>query len=581
MISLAVLIGWAADIDVAKTVLPGYPEMKPAGAGGFLLLAFGLCLSVQDANDRRFRWAAPVIGSIVAVAAVIVLGKYLFHVSNDIGAVLVPDLGPVPGSPGSRISPISALSFIFVGVSMALVRSGRFKQLSGGLVMLALIATYASVLGHLYHADTLYGFSGIDGMPLHTAFLFIVTGAGLLWRNREFHLIRLMNSSSLGGAAARRLIPFVVLAPTFIGWLRVTGQDRGLYDTGFGSAMETFTLVILMLVTVLFYSRTMHRADEKRRTTEAELADKEMRYRELFDYSQGLICIHDLDGVLSTVNRATLQMLGYSEEEMVGKNLRDFVRPERLPELDAYLREVTHEGLANGLLALQSKAGRSVILRYNNVLATEEGKEPYVLGHAQNVTELLEAQKQLKNLSLTDELTGLYNRRGFLTLAEQQLKLEQHGGTARGLILMFADMDGLKAINDTYGHEAGSQAIKTLARLIKSVVRSADLVARLGGDEFVILSIGAQGESCQLMVDRIHERIDEHNAESREPYLIACSIGVAPLDLESPATLEEIIAEADRAMYTEKKRRKAEASGDITDPPHSFVRPWTGHSPRV
>jgi hypothetical protein len=208
-VALAVLVGWAADIDAFKTVLPGYPEMKPVGAGGFLLLAVGLFLSVQDENDRRFRWATGVIGCIITASGVSVLGVYLFQFSTQIDAALLPNLDSTPGSPGPQFSPISALNFILAGIAMALVRSSRFRQLSGILVVLALIATYAAILGHLYHADTFYGFSDINGMPLHTAFLFIVTGAGLLWRNREFRLIRLMSSDSLGGAAARRLIPFV------------------------------------------------------------------------------------------------------------------------------------------------------------------------------------------------------------------------------------------------------------------------------------------------------------------------------------------------------------------------------------
>lgn len=575
-VALAVLVGWVAEIETFKTVFPGFPEMKPGGAGGFLLLAIGLISSVRAENERRFRWVPIVTGGIAAAGGIVVLAAYVFHVSSPVDAAVIPNLDSA--STASRVSPISAVSFIFIGVSMALVRRRRFGQASGILVVLAIIATYAAVLGHLYRADTFYGFSGLNGMPLHTAFLFLVTGAGLLSGNRDFGLMKLLTSDSIGGAAARRLIPFVILIPTVIDWARVAGQGEGLYDTGFGSAMGTFALVLLILSIVLFYSRTMHRADVKRRVAEAELAEKEMRYRELFDYSQGLICIHDMEGRLTTVNRASFQLLGYTEEEMLGRNLRDFVPPARHPDFDAYLRKVTHEGLADGLLELASKTGKRVVLRYYNVLAVEEGKEPYVLGHAQDVTELLQAQRQLQELSLKDELTGLYNRRGFVTMAEHQLKLEKHTGTARGLTLMFADMDGLKAINDTYGHDAGSHAIKTLGRLISSVVRGGDLVARWGGDEFVILSVGAQDENARLMADRILERIDEHNAESPEPYLIACSIGLAPL--EEGHSLEEVIAKSDQAMYAEKKRRKA-AQNEISDPPHSFIRPWTGHSPRV
>ncbi|MEK7855619.1 MAG: GGDEF domain-containing protein, partial [Acidobacteriota bacterium] len=224
-----------------------------------------------------------------------------------------------------------------------------------------------------------------------------------------------------------------------------------------------------------------------------------------------------------------------------------------------YLRQVTHEGLAQGLLELASREGKPVILRFNNVLASEEGKEPYVLGHAQDVTELLATQRALKNLSLTDDLTGLHNRRGFVTLAEQQIKLERHEGTARGLVLLFADLDGLKRINDTHGHEAGSDAIIEFSRIVKSVLRSSDLVARWGGDEFVILTIGSKAEHVGIMSDRINERLRHFNASSGKPYELACSIGLARVPTKGDKTFEKIIAEADEAMYAEKRRRKETA----------------------
>lgn len=571
-VSLAVLYGWAADIETLKTVLPGYPQMKPAGAGGFLLLAIGLALSLADDEKHGFRWPPMVIGTVAALGGATVLVSYFFQISSRIDSSLIPNLDP--SAAASRVSPISAVCFVLLGIAMAAVRSSRLSQLSGALVAIALVVTYAASLGHLYKAESFDGFSDLNGMPLQTAFLMLVIGTGLLWRNTEFYFIKLVSSSYLGGEAARYLIPAVVVIPTLIGWVRTIGQDNGLYDTGFGSAISIFTLVVMMLATVLGYSRTMNRADEKRRRAEGELAEKEMRYRELFDYSQGFICIHDLDGRLTTVNRAAQMLLGYSESELLGRSIGDLVAPDRRSHFDAYLRKVTNDGLADGLLELVSKSGKRVVLRYYNILATEAGKAPYILGHAQDVTELLDAQKKLKELSLKDDLTGLYNRRGFMTMAELQRKLERHSSTARGLTLMFADMDGLKAINDTYGHATGSEAIKTLGRLIASSVRSADLVARWGGDEFVILSIGAKDDNAQLVVDRILERIDVHNAESTDPYMISISIGSVPIN--DGHTLEEIIAKADEAMYAEKKRRQAERN--ISGRPFSYKPLPTEHT---
>lgn len=417
---------------------------------------------------------------------------------------------------------------------------------------------YAALLGHLYHAESLYGSASQAGIALNTAVALHLLGFAVLWQNRRFGLVRLLTSQSMGGRAARHLVPWVVLIPTLIGWARVIGQDIQLYDTGLGTAISTFILVALMLAMVFYFSAAVHRTDTKRRAAVSELAEKERSYRELFDYSQGLICVHDLDGRLSNVNRAALLLLKYDAEEMIGRRLTDFMHEEHLSVFDAYMRQVTYEGLADGLLQLRARDGRDVILRYHNVLAMEAGKEPYVLGHAQDVTELIHTQQELRNLSLTDDLTGLYNRRGFLTLSGQQLKLERHARTALGLTLLFADMDGLKAINDRYGHEAGSDAIKALAAILRGSVRDADLVARWGGDEFVVLSIGSERDNARLMVERIERRIEEFNSGSSLPYLIGCSIGVAPIDLDLSTDIEETIAGADKAMYEVKRQRKME-----------------------
>lgn len=562
MVAGAALFGWMANIGPLKTVVPGHPELKPAFAIGYLLFGAALFLS---GYERRFRRP---IGGIGLVAMVIAAAAAGYAFAGDPAAY---------GLNGGRV--LAALTLFILGLSFLLLAcDGPLHRASGFLALFALVVSYAVVLGGVYRADEFRGFAGQNGIAPQAILLSFVVAAGLIRQNRSLRVAQLFASDTLGGSAARRLVPFVIVVPTLIGWLRVTAEDGGLFDNGFGSAAATFTLVLVMIGIVIFYSVRIDEADLARRAAAAELAEKEMRYRELFDYGQGLICIHDLEGVLGTVNRAALQMLGYAEDEMVGRPLRDFVRPERQPDFDAYLRTVTHEGIANGLLELTAKDGRRIVLRYYNILATEEGKEPYVLGHAQDVTELLEAQRQLRELSLTDDLTGLYNRRGFLTMAEHQLKLERHTGTARGLTVLFADMDGLKAINDTYGHEAGSNAIRTLGRLVAASVRSGDLVARWGGDEIIILSVGAHGEHGRLMVDRIQESIDHYNSESREPFSIGCSIGFTSVD--HTRGFDEIIAEADKRMYAEKRRRKATRDSTASAPP-SFVRPWIDHTPSV
>ncbi len=165
----------------------------------------------------------------------------------------------------------------------------------------------------------------------------------------------------------------------------------------------------------------------------------------------------------------------------------------------------------------------------------------------------------LRSLSLIDDLTGLYNRRGFADLGEQYLKLARR--TARGVTMVFLDLDRFKTINDSLGHHVGDRALMKVADILRATFRRSDIVARLGGDEFAVLALEASGESAELLLDRLRERFGEFNRTSREPYQLAVSIGMARHDGDSRIRLEDLLAEADDAMYEEKRGRRRAVLG--------------------
>ncbi len=174
-----------------------------------------------------------------------------------------------------------------------------------------------------------------------------------------------------------------------------------------------------------------------------------------------------------------------------------------------------------------------------------------------DITPRKRVEEALRHMSVVDDLTSLYNRRGFVTLAEQQLKLAQRAH--RALSLFFIDLDNMKWINDTRGHLEGDQALVEAAAIIKEAFRESDLAARLGGDEFVVLAIDATEESIAQLNARLDERLAAHNRRADRPYELSLSIGVAHYDGVTPRTLDDLLAEADRAMY-ESKSRKREAA---------------------
>jgi diguanylate cyclase (GGDEF)-like protein len=161
-------------------------------------------------------------------------------------------------------------------------------------------------------------------------------------------------------------------------------------------------------------------------------------------------------------------------------------------------------------------------------------------------------QAELGNLALSDELTGLYNRRGFYALADRQLKLGRRSG--RAMLLFFIDVDGLKQINDSRGHTEGDWALKRTAEMLRKTFRDSDIIARLGGDEFAVLAIEASGHSEATMLARLQGYLDAVNAgETR--CNISLSVGVARFDHRDATSIAELMTQADQAMYKQKWSR--------------------------
>lgn len=175
-----------------------------------------------------------------------------------------------------------------------------------------------------------------------------------------------------------------------------------------------------------------------------------------------------------------------------------------------------------------------------------------------SVRERERTAEQLKLLSLTDDLTGLYNRRGFLALAEQQLRVAERD--EKPLMVVSADLDGLKAINDGYGHQAGDAAIVETARVLRDCFRKSDLIARVGGDEFAVLLTGGEAEfNSGQLGSRLGKAVDRHNGRKGDALCaLSISAGFAYFDVAGTDTFEELLHRADTRMYEEKRRRKGE-----------------------
>jgi diguanylate cyclase (GGDEF)-like protein len=208
-------------------------------------------------------------------------------------------------------------------------------------------------------------------------------------------------------------------------------------------------------------------------------------------------------------------------------------------ELEQILQEV--EAISE---VLKSKNPDSQILR--------------VAGHHAVWTAVKQAllDREMRYLALTDDLTCLFNRRGFFAAATQQLRMARRG--AQDMLLFFCDVDGLKKINDTYGHKKGDIALIRVADALERTFRSSDVIARLGGDEFLVLTSGSPSQTQGTILRRLEKSLKKSNCVG-PCYELSLSIGAARFDPKRPVTLGELIAEADRAMYSEKQKRQSAA----------------------
>ena len=221
-----------------------------------------------------------------------------------------------------------------------------------------------------------------------------------------------------------------------------------------------------------------------------------------------------------------------------------------------------NENIDDVFQALLSKANRELASLLRDVRTESQGASSDLTRSQPSSGLLMRAvrcaakhymlQARLGNLALTDELTGLYNRRGFMVLAERQLKVGRRNG--RGMMLFMMDVDGLKQINDSFGHCEGDRALKRTADALEETFRDSDVVARLGGDEFAVLAIEAAGHSEATIKSRLFSCLRSISAEQSR-YEISLSLGVARFDSRSHASIEELMANADQSMYENKRRR--------------------------
>jgi diguanylate cyclase (GGDEF)-like protein len=431
-----VLVGWTLDLELLKRIVPTLVAMNPATAVAFLFLGVAVPCSQAPREVLGLRRTALLCAAAAGLVGVLRLGDAFLGWSVGVDQLLFTGkLAVDPTGLPNRMAPNTAFNFLLLGAALLTFHSARRTGLyvSQACTLLSVVASLLPVVGYVYGTRMLYGIGHFIPMALHTAFCFLAVCIAILSARPGRGLTVPLLDRSVSGILMRRLLPAVICLPIAIGWLRLEGQRRNLYDNELGVALTVVAHILLLVALVWWTSFEILRFDRRQKEAEAELQE----------------------------------------------------------------------------------------------------------------------------LTLTDELTGLRNRRGFLLLTEQEIKLARHGRI--GLWLVYADLDGLKEINDRFGHATGSRALVQAAEVLKETFRETDIIARLGGDEFGILAVSDDPQGGKVLVARLLENLREFNARAALSYRLALSAGTVPLDAGN-TSIEDALQDADLAMYEHKRTQKAAAA---------------------
>jgi diguanylate cyclase (GGDEF)-like protein/PAS domain S-box-containing protein len=345
-----------------------------------------------------------------------------------------------------------------------------------------------------------------------------------------------------------RIGELVFASPTISDYLRA-GTLEAAVMVSYGVLATLLTVSLVLMVN---------------RRLMTELQSEEAKFTTVFKSSPYAIVLTRLaDGTIVEVNDGFTRLSGYTYQEAVGRTTADLRLYVEDDARGVLLRELRERGrLHEREVQFRPRHGRPLTGLVSAGVIDIEG-EAYVLSSVSDISERKRMEEEIRELSLRDALTGLYNRRGFFTVAEQRIKEANRDRVE--LHLIFIDLDGLKEINDTLGHTEGDRTLVDAAKVLTATYRQSDIIARVGGDEFVVLSPDSTVVGAEASLSRLFASLDAFNRREARPYTLAMSWGAAVYDPAAPRALDDLMAEADQRMYEHKRGDSEGGSGLRTE----------------
>jgi PAS domain S-box-containing protein len=340
---IIVLIGWILQIGILKSIFPAYATMKPLAAVSFLLLGLRLFLTPETASKAGSTWlqrfVRPACLFTVFALALMTLIEYVFGLNLGIDTALFSraTLGEADRYPG-RMSLVTAFNFALLSGGLLFdVELRRRRHTAEAISFIVFLGGLIPLFGYLFDVSRLFAAFAPVSMALHTAILFMVLSAGVLFMRVDGGLMGVIFSAYAGGWMARRFLPLAIGLSVAAAWVRFLGQRAGFYGTEIGIALFLTANIVITTSLLWIVAGRLNRQDALHQNAEADrarlLVEKaqhisEDRFRSLFELSLDIIGIADFDGNFLLVNDSFTTVLGYTRKEFLSRPFMNYIHPD-------------------------------------------------------------------------------------------------------------------------------------------------------------------------------------------------------------------------------------------------------------
>jgi|GEM_PF-742372 len=401
IIAILALVGWEFDIQILKRPIPELISMNPLTAVGIVLSAVSLLLLNQSPENRTLYFAARIIAACVFTIGMLRLMDSSFGFEFQIDRLfykhkLAEDL---VDSKSNRMPPDAAANLVFTGICLMLLkaRNNKIIYVSNFLIIITAIISLFSMIGYTYGVHSYSGGPLFLSMPIHTAFCFLLLSLSILFAESNEGLIGVVTGPYRGSQVIELLLPTAVVVPIFLGLLRVYGERSGVYSSPVGTALFATANIIIFVLLILKTAASLNKSDnillqeiEERKKIEKELKENNVFFDTIFQNVPNMIFVKEAnDFRFIQINKDGEALLGISKEQIIGKNVYDFLPRNQADQINSVDRMLFQNGTPVDIHEeiITTPRGDRWLHTKKIPVKDENGKPLYLVGIAEDITE--------------------------------------------------------------------------------------------------------------------------------------------------------------------------------------------------